>query len=73
MYPLLLEFGPISIYSYGVFLAAAYIAALQFGLRRADHAGLNGQRVMDLGILAIITALVGAKLLLFFVDFDRSL
>lgn len=71
MYPLLLEFGPISIYSYGVFLAAAYIAALQFGLRRADHAGLNGQRVMDLGILAIITALVGAKLLLFFVDFDR--
>ena len=71
MYPLLLEFGPVSIYSYRVILATAYIVALQFGLRRADHAGLNGQRVMDLGILAIITALVGAKLLLFFVDFER--
>ncbi len=71
MYPLLFELGPVSIYSYGVLLAAAYIVALQFGLRRAARAGLNGQRVMDLGILAIVSALVGAKLLLVVVDFDR--
>ena len=71
MYPLLFELGPLSIYSYGVLLATAYIVALRFALRRADRAGLNGQRVMDLGILAIISALVGAKLMLLVVDFDR--
>jgi len=71
MYPLLFELGPLSIYSYGVLLATAYIVGLRFALRRADRAGLNGQRVMDLGILIIISALVGAKLMLFLVEFDR--
>ena len=71
MYPLLFELGPLSIYSYGVLLATAYVVGLRFALRRADRAGLNGQRVMDLGILIIISALVGAKLLLFLLEFDR--
>ena len=71
MYPLLFELGPLSIYSYGVLLASAYIVGLRLALRRADQAGLNGQRVMDLGILIIISALVGAKLMLFLVEFDR--
>jgi len=71
MYPLLFELGPVSIYSYGVLLATAYIVGLQLALRRANRAGLSGQRVMDLGILVIISALVGAKLLLFLLDIDR--
>jgi phosphatidylglycerol:prolipoprotein diacylglycerol transferase len=71
MYPLLFELGPLSIYSYGVLLATAYIVGLQFALRRADRAGLSGQRVMDLGIFVIISALVGAKLMLFVVDFEQ--
>ncbi len=71
MYPLLFELGPLSIYSYGVLLATAYIVGLQFALRRANRAGLDGQRVMDLGIFVIISALVGAKLMLFVVDFRR--
>ena len=71
MYPLLFELGPLSIYSYGVLLATAYIVGLQFALRRAERAGLNGQRVMDLGIFVIISALIGAKLMLFLVEIDR--
>ena len=71
MYPLLFELGPLSIYSYGVLLATAYIVGLQFALRRSHQAGLNGQRVMALGIFVIISALVGAKLMLFLVDIDR--
>ena len=71
MYPLLFELGPLSIYSYGVLLATAYIIGLRFALSRANHAGLNGQRVMDLGIFVIISALVGAKLMLLVVDFEQ--
>ena len=37
MYPLLFELGPLSIYSYGLLLATAYIVALMFALRRADR------------------------------------
>ena len=70
MYPRLLELGPLTVYSYGVLLAAAYLLALYFTVRRARRAGLDGDRVLDLGIYIIISALVGAKLLLLIVDFD---
>ena len=41
------------------------------GVRRASAAGLDGNRVLDLGIWVIIAALVGAKGLLFVVDFEH--
>jgi phosphatidylglycerol---prolipoprotein diacylglyceryl transferase len=71
MHPILFDFGGFTIYAYGVLLAAAYLLGLQFALMRARARGLDGQRVMDLGIWIIISALVGAKLLLFVVDFRR--
>ena len=69
MHPILFEVGGFTIYSYGVLLAAAYLLGLQFARARARARGLDAQRVMDLGIWIIISALVGAKLLLFLVDF----
>ena len=71
MHPVLFDFGGFTIYAYGVLLAAAYLLGLQFALMRARARGLDGQRVMDLGIWIIISALVGAKLLLLIVDFKQ--
>ncbi|HET7697758.1 MAG TPA: prolipoprotein diacylglyceryl transferase [Vicinamibacterales bacterium] len=71
MHPILFEAGGLTIYSYGVLLAAAYLLGLQFALMRARARGLPAQQVMDLGIWIIISALVGAKLLLLIVDFDQ--
>jgi phosphatidylglycerol---prolipoprotein diacylglyceryl transferase len=73
MHPILFEFGGFTIYSYGVLLAAAYLLGLQFALIRARSRGLDRERVMDLGIWIIISALVGAKLLLLVVDFRQFL
>ncbi len=77
MYPRLLElpwtiphFGTITIYTYGVLLAAAYLLGLQLALVRAKARSLDPTRVMDLGIYIIISALVGAKLLLLVTDFQ---
>ena len=69
MFPRLLELGPITLYSYGLLLALAYLAGLRLALIRARARGLNGDRVMDLGIWIIVSALVGAKLLLLITDF----
>jgi phosphatidylglycerol:prolipoprotein diacylglycerol transferase len=71
MHPILFDFGWFTIYAYGVLLAAAYLLGLQFALMRARARGLDGHRVMDLGIWIIISALVGAKLLLLIVDFHQ--
>jgi phosphatidylglycerol:prolipoprotein diacylglycerol transferase len=69
MYPRLFEFGPVTLYTYGVLLAAAYLLGLQLARVRARKRGLDGNRVLDLGIYIIISALVGAKLLLLVTDF----
>jgi phosphatidylglycerol:prolipoprotein diacylglycerol transferase len=68
MYPRLFELGPITVYTYGVLLAAAYLFGLQLAMRRAQARGLDHNRVLDLGIFIIISALIGAKLLLLVTD-----
>lgn len=71
MHPILFEAGPVTIYTYGVLLAAAYMLGLWLGVKRANAAGLDGSKVLDLGIWVIIAALVGAKGLLFVLEFDH--
>ena len=71
MYPELFSIGPITIYSYGVLLAASYLLGLWLAMRRAKQWGLDPTRVLDLGIYIIIAALIGAKLLLLVVDLDQ--
>ena len=70
MHPILFEIRGFPVYTYGVLLAAAYLLGLQFALWRAKVRGLDPNRVMDLGIWIIVSALVGAKLLLVIVEWD---
>ena len=69
MYPRLFELGPVTVYTYGVLLAAAYLLGLKLAMSRAKARGLDANRVLDLGIYIIISALIGAKLLLLITDF----
>ena len=69
MYPRLFEIGPLTVYTYGVLLATAYLLGLQLAMRRGKARGLDQARVLDLGIYIIISALIGAKLLLLITDF----
>jgi phosphatidylglycerol---prolipoprotein diacylglyceryl transferase len=71
VYPELFSIGPVTLYSYGVLLAASYILGLWLAMRRARAWGLDPNRVLDLGIYIIIAALIGAKLLLVVVDFEQ--
>jgi phosphatidylglycerol:prolipoprotein diacylglycerol transferase len=70
MHPILFKIGGFPVYTYGLMLAAAYLLGLQFALVRAKKRGLDPNRVMDLGIWIIVSALVGAKLMLVFVERD---
>ena len=71
MHPELFSLGPVTVYTYGVLLAASYMLGLQLARIRARRWGLDPNRVLDLGIYIIIAALIGAKLLLLIVDFDE--
>jgi phosphatidylglycerol:prolipoprotein diacylglycerol transferase len=67
--PIVGAVGPVTIYTYGVLLAAAYLGGLQLAMIRGKQRGLDQTRVLDLGIYIIISALIGAKLLLLITDF----
>jgi phosphatidylglycerol---prolipoprotein diacylglyceryl transferase len=71
MYPELFAIGPVTIYTYGVLLAASYLLGLRLAMYRAKQWGLDANRVLDLGIYIIIAALIGAKVLLVVTDFDE--
>jgi phosphatidylglycerol:prolipoprotein diacylglycerol transferase len=71
MHPILFEIRGFPVYTYGLLLAAAYLLGLQFALVRARSRGLDPNKVMDLGIWIIVSALVGAKLMLVVVERDK--
>ncbi len=60
--------GPITIYTYGVLIAIAFLVGLWIVGRQAKRAGLDGARVTDLAVYALIAGLIGAKLMLLAVD-----
>jgi phosphatidylglycerol---prolipoprotein diacylglyceryl transferase len=63
MYPILLEFGPLRIFTYGLFLALGFAAAIFLAGREARRLGLPLGRFYDLCFFAILAALAGSRLL----------
>jgi phosphatidylglycerol---prolipoprotein diacylglyceryl transferase len=64
VYPRLLVTPFLTIHTFGVLLAAAYLSALGWLVRGARREGLDADALMSLGFWAIGGALVGAKALL---------
>jgi phosphatidylglycerol:prolipoprotein diacylglycerol transferase len=69
MYPKILDLGPITIHTYGLLLAAAFIAGIWITSRNAGKQGIDSESIWNLGLIVIFSALVGSKILLLFSDF----
>ncbi len=70
MYPKILDLGPVTVHTYGLLLAVAFIAGIWLASRNARDKGLDPDSVWNMGLIIIFSALVGAKLLLFLSDFS---
>jgi phosphatidylglycerol:prolipoprotein diacylglycerol transferase len=62
MHPILFNIGPFELYTYGAFLAIAFLAAIYLGMRETQRAGLKSELAADLGIVVIIASIIGARL-----------
>lgn len=71
MHPILFKIGPVTIYTYGVFIAAAFFLGLALAVRQAKIAGEEPQKIMDLGFYILISAIVGSRLLYIIVEFPE--
>ncbi len=63
MYPILFDFGPVKIFTYGFFLALAFVTAIYVAGREAGRLSLPIGRFYDLCFYIILAALIGSRLL----------
>ena len=62
MHPIALKLGSLTIHWYGVMVALGFLAGLWTAGRRAPHAGIAGEKVIDLGPWLIVGGIVGARI-----------
>ena len=70
MHPKLLEFGPLTFHTYGLFLAIAFIAGIWTTSRNARKEGVDADYIWNMGLVVLCATLVGSKLLLLITDFS---
>jgi len=63
MYPVILQLGPLTIYSYGLMMALGFLTAGYLTGRELDRNGLNGELASTMVFGAAVGGLVGARLL----------
>jgi phosphatidylglycerol---prolipoprotein diacylglyceryl transferase len=61
---------PITLHTYGVLLAVAFLAGLWAASWQARKAGLDAARITDMAVYVLIAGLLGAKLLLVVVEWE---
>ncbi|MCX5680566.1 MAG: prolipoprotein diacylglyceryl transferase [Candidatus Omnitrophica bacterium] len=63
MHPILLKLGPLTVYSYGAFVALGLAVAAFLIYLRAVNFGINKDDSLDLVVLMLVAGIAGARLL----------
>ncbi|MGA1843553.1 MAG: prolipoprotein diacylglyceryl transferase [bacterium] len=63
MCPVLFKIGPFALYTYGLTLAIAFLAATAFIYRQAKNRGIDTGKLADLGFFVILAGIVGSRIL----------
>src|SRR5579871_6071675 len=70
MLPRLFSICRFSQSAYGVLVSLAFLVALWMAARLAKRTNLNPDSVVNLGVYCALAGVLGAKLMMFFFDFD---
>lgn len=73
MYPVIAEFGPLRIYSFGLMMALGFLAATFLGTREFNRRGYDGEIASTLVVWAAIGGIVGARIWAIAGDWDGFL
>ncbi len=61
MYPDLLTIGPITLHTYGMFVAIGFFVGLMVTAKLGKAEGFNPQQIMDMGFIIILSAIIGSR------------
>ncbi len=71
MHPVLVNFGPLAIHSYGVMLAISFLFGIWFSARRARARDLEPSVITDVAFYLIIAAIIGARAYYVFLHWEE--
>ncbi len=63
MFPDLFSIGPLTIHSYGLFVAAGIAVGLLITVRIGKLQGIGSQQVLDMGFVLVLSGIIGSRLL----------
>lgn len=70
MHPILIELGPVTIHTYGLFVALGFLAAMAWTWLEVRKAGLDEELIPDFALLGLLGGLVGARLMYVALNLD---
>ncbi len=70
MYPILFKLGPLTIYSYGFFLALAYLLATYVFWREGKRQGYQEEKLIDFSVASLVAAILGGRILYSLINFE---
>ncbi len=63
MYPDLLTIGPVTLHTYGLFVAIGFFVGLMIAVRLGKIEGISAQQIMDMGFVIILSSIIGSRAL----------
>jgi phosphatidylglycerol:prolipoprotein diacylglycerol transferase len=69
MYPILFKIGPVTIHTYGLFLAIAFLTGIGLATRQAKIEGVDPQKIFDLCFYLVLAAILGSRLLFVIINY----
>ena len=73
MHPDLFSIGPLTLHTYGLFLAIGFIIGLSVAVRIGKKHGIEPQQIMDLGLILIISGIIGSRIVYVLMDISYYL
>jgi phosphatidylglycerol---prolipoprotein diacylglyceryl transferase len=70
MHPDLFSIGPLTLHTYGLFIAIGFIMGLLIAIRIGKRYGLDSQKIMDMGFLLIISGVIGSRIVYVLMNFS---
>ncbi len=62
MFPDLFSIGPLTVHTYGFFIAIGFIVAILVTIRIGKSQGIKPQQIMDMGFIIILWGIIGSRI-----------
>lgn len=70
MFPVLFSIGPLTLHTYGLFIAIAIIVGILITIPTGKSYGMDPQQVIDMGFIMILSGIIGSRLIYVLINFS---